>query len=216
MSTEQSQDGIIVIGLDSPVRALWPTLFTPRKVKNRRGQETGDPVYSLSLLIDPEHPDLKALKSKIKEVARDKWPDVSLKDLKIPLQDGNKAAEKSEGKGKDGSFFEDQVVLKTKSKYAPSVVDGRTSPPKPTEDQKLIYSGCYVALEINVVAYDAVDDDSKDGVTCYLNSVCFVSPGDRIAGKDHAATFRSIRGKASDESVVGDDNNDDDDDEIPF
>src|SRR5690606_2924011 len=141
-----------------PVTALFPTLFEPKRVKDRRGKETGDPIYSISLLLDADSEDLAALKKKAVAVAKAKWPGKSLSDIKFPFLSGDKEAAKSAEKGRDGSFYEGKVVLKAKSKFAPAVVDGRRNPPALTTDPKLIYSGCGVAAEVNLVAYDAVNE----------------------------------------------------------
>ena len=197
--SEQTTDGIITCGIaDGPVTIIFPNLFEPKPVKDRRGKPKGDPKYSATFLFDPEHPDLKALKRKAVAIVRAKHPGEALDNFRFPFVDGDEELKKAEKKGKDGSFYEGKVVFRARSNYAPGVIDGRQTPPKQTLDQKLIYSGCKVAFEVNLVYYDAVEEGSKPGITAYLNSVCFVSDGPRIAAKDHAATFADIAGKRSD------------------
>lgn len=212
MSEEDKDLGIYTAGLSSAVRVVFPTLFEPRRVKIK-GRETGDPKFSATFLFDTDHVDLAGLKATAAKVAKARWPDRKLAELHFPFQDGNVAAEKSKANKKDGSFYVDQVVLKTSSKHAPAVLDGRKTPPVMTKDTGLIYSGAWVGFEVNFTAYDGVGEN-PDGVTCYLNSVCFVGPGARIAGKDHAATFAGIAGRKTDENPL--DAHGVSDDEIPF
>lgn len=209
--TQATDEGIITFGMTEQPRALFPTLFTPKKFK-KNGVEQGEPKYSSSFLFDEDSEELGRLKKKAIAVARSKWgDDVALKDLVFPFKGGAGLKKKAENKKKDGSFYDGQVMLKTSSKFKPATLDARKDPPVETEDPKLIYSGCYVAGEVNFVAYNDDDDDDGNevpgGVTAYVNAVVFVAKGDRIAGKDHAATFRGLKGSASavDPTSGGDD-----------
>lgn len=227
--SETNNDGIVTFGHEEQPRIVFPTLFTPRKFK-KNGKEKGDPKYSASFLFPTDFEELQSLRKKAIQVLKAAYPDAEGKHSKLPFVKGSVLKKKAEAKGKDGAFYEDMIVLKTSSKFAPTVLDARKNPPVETEDQKLVHSGAYVAAEINFVAYESddtyEDDDgdeiTKKGVTAYLNTVVFVSKGKRIAGRDAAAAFKDIKGKKSKEDPTGGDgidldfDGDDDDDEIPF
>jgi hypothetical protein len=206
-SNMSNTDGIVTFGLTDQPRALFPTLFTPKKYK-KDGKEQGEAKFSSSFLFEADSDELKNLKANAVKIAKAKWgDDIDLKSLKFPFTNGAALKKKADNKGKDGSFYEGQVMMKSSSKFAPTVLDGRQDPPAETIDQKLLYSGCYVAGEVNFVAYNGDDDEDGNevpgGVTAYLNAIVFVAKGDRIAGKDHAAAFRGITGSASSEDPTG-------------
>lgn len=195
-------EGIMTFGIAQQARVVFPHLFVPQRYK-RNGKESGEPKYSASFLLEKDHLDLAALKKKAAEVAQAKFPGVDLKTLKFPFTDGNKLKTQAEANDKDGSFYEDMIVLKTSSQFEPQVLDGRNDPPTETVDQKIIYSGCFCAAEVNFVAYDRTQADGKDGVTAYINVAVFVRAGERIAGRNAAESFRGIRGQSSAEDPTG-------------
>ncbi len=192
--------GIIVFGILEQATAVWPNLFEPKAFK-RNGKEQGEPKYGITFLLTQDHPDLPALKKKAIAVAKEKWPGADVKSLKFPFLSGASQKKKAEANGKNGDFYDDMVVLKSSTKYPPSILDGRNDPPTDVVDQKLVQSGSKVAAEINFVAYDG--NDGKDGVTAYINTVVYVSKGTRIAGRDAAAAFRGISGQSSSEDPTG-------------
>lgn len=184
-------DGIIVAG---ELRALFPSLFEPRRVK-RGGKEIGEPIYSSSFLMDPSGQAAAELKAKAVEVARAKWPNRNLSELKFPFADGNamkarlEKQDRDQGKKlRDYSFYEGNLVLKTKSQFEPGVVGPNK---KPVMDRSTIYSGCYCYAEVNFVAYDGIDQN-PDGVTCYLNHFMKTRDGQRIAGRSAEDVFKGV------------------------
>lgn len=203
--------GIHVFGrVDQPI-IIFPALFTPKRFK-RDGVEQGKAKYSASFLFDEGSEELEALKATAKAVAQAKWgDDVDTSKLKFPFTKGTALKKKAEAKDKDGSFYEGKIMLKSSTEFKIPVLDGRKEPPIETQDEKLVYSGCYVAGEVNFNAYNGDDDEDGNtvpgGVNAYLNVVVFVAAGTRIAGKDHAAAFRGIKGSASkvDPTAGGDD-----------
>jgi hypothetical protein len=211
-------DGIATFGHEEQPRIIFPTLFTPKPYK-KDGVEKGDPKYSASFLFPLEFEELQALRKKAARVLKAAYPDADLKRSKMPFVKGArmiqkeiKAAEKAGRPPRDTAFYEGMEVLKTSSKFAPTVLDARKSPPVETEDAKLVFSGAYVAAEVNFVAYESdetyeVDDEeiTKKGVTAYLNTVVFVEKGKRIAGRDAAAAFKDIKGRKSQEDPTGGD-----------
>jgi len=172
-------------------RMVFPQLFEPKPVKVN-GVERGEPIYSLLMIFEPN--DVKTLKQKAAEVAHQKWPNRDLSELLMPFIDGDKEAEKSESKDKDGSFFKGKQLLKTKSKFAPGVVGPDKKEILNTSD---IYSGCYGYAEVNFATYDGVTPN-PDGVTAYLNFVMKSRNGERVAGRTAKDVFSGIEGGESD------------------
>ncbi len=187
-------------------RMVWPNLFEPRAFM-RDGKPTGEPKYSLTMLFDPE--DISGLKQVAAKVAQAQWPGRDLKELKFPFKNGNALAKKKADAGKDGSFYEGKVVVKTSAKFAPVVADMKR---KEILDPKRVYSGAYGYAELNFVAYPGVGG-GQDGVTCYVNFVMISDrKGDRIAGRNIEDVFAGIDGSDVNTDVGGDAL----DDEIPF
>lgn len=187
----------------SPIfTAVFPNLFTPKPIKVG-GKEKGDPLFGVTLLIDkPENltPDdqarLKAMKEAAVKAAQAKWPGRDLKEVRMPFRNGNTEAAAAEKKGKNGDFFKDKIVVKANTKFKPQVVG-----PDRQEilNDKLVYSGCLMYAEVNLVAYEGVNG-GDDGVKAYLgNFVMKVKDGDRLTGRSAADVFSGIGGVASDE-----------------
>lgn len=196
--------------------ALFPNLFVPRPIKIN-GKEKGEPVFGVTMLFDkasmsPEDQDrLKTLIETAQRVAREKWPgrDFKVEPIAMPFKQGDKEAEKSEKRGKNGDFYKGKLVLKTNSKFKPQVVGLDR---KEIINDKLVYSGCLMYAEVNFVAYDSVNGGT-DGVKAYLgNFVMKAKDGPRIAGKSAADVFAGIGGAdVNDDPTAGMG-----DDEIPF
>lgn len=196
-----------------PVRAFFLTVFEPKPFM-KDGKSKGEPKFSVRLGIPNESSEVEAMKAKMAEAARAKWPSRPLAELKFPITFGEKAAEKSAAKKKDGKFYLGNVVLTARSKYPPvlSVLEGGKIVTLDSDGLKAkyknkFYNGCYVAASVNFVAYEG--EMGADGVTAYIQSVLWVKDGERIGGRDQAEVFKSYMGTTTDEDPMGDD-------EIPF
>lgn len=207
MEIDMTTDSIVTFGLDIPVRMVFANLFEAKRVKIN-GKETGEPKFSATFLIPPDHPDFTVLVEKAKAVAAAKWPGRSYKELKRPFTDGDQMAAKATAKKKDGSFYTGQVVLKASSQFPPTLVDASRNPVAETVNRKLFYSGAFVQAEVNFVAYDGVGNN-PDGITAYLNAVAFVRDGERIAGRDATKSFKFVQGaKTADNPAAGTEDDD--------
>lgn len=220
-----------IFNTTTPAIMAHPALIEAKKFKDRQGRETGEPKHSVSIVLDTEHPDLKGLKTLAAQVARAKWSDKPMTDIKFPFADGTKLADKyierRKAKGKDddgkGEFQRGKVVLKTASKFRPalSVLDGK----KPIDlvDDALVakhrnkfYFGALGLYQVNFVAYDAIKEGDKDGVTCYINMVLSTGKGERLTGGASASeAFKGYVGTVSAEDPTAGGLGDLDD-EIPF
>jgi hypothetical protein len=208
------------VSLTAPATLTFPNLDEARAVKNKAGKPSGDPKFSVNLELGDDHPDLARLKAEAVKVAKAKWPGVDVKTLKFPFTSGTALADKAQAKGKDREFSRGLAVLTARSKYQPrlSVVKGGAAVDIDGDDKaqvkKLFYSGCQVLAQVNFQAYDAVNEDGKDGVTAYINMVLSLNKGTRLTGGQSAAeVFKSYIGTATDEDPTA---GDDLDDEIPF
>jgi hypothetical protein len=180
---------------------VFPSLFEPRKFKNRAGQETGEAKYGLTMLFPMGSPAIQQIKEALLRVAQAQWPDRKAADLVFPLKSGDKEADRILAKNASRTeeqvkFYRGHAVMKASSKYAPGVVGPNK---QPLLDPKAVYSGCKGYAELNVVAYEATKDGDKDGVTCYVNFVMKSGDGPRIAGRDASSVFAGIQGGTSDE-----------------
>lgn len=190
---------------------LFPQVFVPKKVKNRQGKETGEPIFSASLLLSQEG--VKDTFAKVVALAKEAFgADVDLKEIRLPLISGAKAMADASAKGKDGSFYEGKTVLRARSLYAPGVMDAATQEvimPGTTAAKK-VRSGNYAHFEVALSAYPSVEDGAKPGIKAYLNHVLVTREGTPIAGKTIADAFAGILSKKSEQAVeIGDD-------EIPY
>lgn len=193
-----------------PVILTFPNLDEARAVKNKAGKASGDPKFSVNLEFDADSADLAAMKAEAVKVARAKWPGVDVKTLKFPFTSGTVLADKAKDKGKDREFSRGKAVLTARSKYQPrlSTVKGGSAVDIDGDDKalvkKLFYSGCQVLAQVNFQAYDAVNDDGKDGVTAYINMVMSLNKGTRLTGGASAAeVFKGYIGTSSAEDPTG-------------
>lgn len=170
------------------VRLSYEHIFTPSSFDD--GQ---DPKYSATLIIPKDHADLPALKRALNEAGAEKYPTAfngkewprgytcALKDADVDAGlDGIPLAEKN-------PEYAGCYVLKADSTRRPVVLDRRKA--AVTEEDGLIYSGCYINVSIAAAAYEF--GKMTKGVKCYLNGVQFVKDGERF-GSDAAADFDDL------------------------
>lgn len=219
-----AEQQIGIYNLTAPALMAHPSLFVAKKF-GQKGKETGEPKYGASFVFEPEHPDLKPMKSLAASLAKAKWPGRDLKELAFTFKNGTALADKRKAKlGKDdGDFQRGRVVMPARSKYAPRlamIANGKMVDLEPETPQFMaakgkFFFGAEALAQFNFVAYDGVGNN-PDGVTCYLNMVLITGKGARIAGGASAAdVFKGYVGSASEEdptagSLGGLD------DEIPF
>jgi len=206
------------------VRAPFVTLVTPQKV-GKKGQEKGDPVYSLTVLLPAASPDLKNLKAKMAEVAREMWPGRALSELKFPISNGDQEAEKATAAGKDGAFFKGMAVFRARSGAdkppALAVLEGIKIVELAGQQREIVgkqkfYNGCYVVPSVWLVPYKSSKEGGIgefSGIKAYVGSVLWAGDGERIGGASAAETFRAYAGAVSDEDPTAGGSSDD---EIPF
>lgn len=207
------------VTLTKAVTLTFPNLLEAKSVM-RNGKATGDPKYSANFEFEPDSEDLAALKAEMVKVARAKWPGCDLKTIAFPIANGDKLADKAKARDKDREFSRGKAVLTARSKYQPrlSVIEGGKVRELEGDaivatGKQVFYSGVKALAQVNLVAYEPVQDDGKPGVTAYLNMVCSTNKGTKLTGGASAAdVFKGYIGSTSDEDPTGGDL----DDEIPF
>jgi hypothetical protein len=133
------------------------------------------PYYSGTYLLPPDHPQLPELKKICVELCNEKWgkrgPAI-YKAIqmtgKIFLRDGNT---KPDYDGFPGNWF-----ISARSKVMPSYFDGQKQPL--TEQQGVLYSGCYVNVSLEMFAYDK----GNNGLGARQRGVQFLRKGEAFGG----------------------------------
>lgn len=153
------------------VRLAFPELY---EAKTMDGE--GDPSFSASLILTPQHPDIKALNAVIEAVAKEKWgakADAILEGIlaadKGCLHNGDRKAHLAGFKG--------NKFVPARSATRPLVIDANKVPL--TKKDGKPYSGCYVNGHIDVWA-----QDNKFGkrINAGLCGIQFVKDGDSFRG----------------------------------
>lgn len=177
------------------VRLSYEHIFTPTKF-----DENQDAKYSATFIIPKDHPDLAAVKRAMFEAGQEEfaadfgkpgaWPKgytCSLKDADVALDsNGEVLAEKQ-------PTYAGCYVLEANSTRRPVAIDRRKA--AVTEDDGVIYSGCYVNASLAAAGYTY--GKVKKGVKCYLNGVQFVADGERF-GSDAMSDFDALDGDEDD------------------
>lgn len=155
----------------SHVRLAFPALFQPQTVNGE-----GDPAYSATFILDADHPQIREIRSAIKDIAKAKWgakADQTLtlmeKQDKTALHDGDLKANYD---GFAGNFY-----ISARSKARPTVVDRDRRPLTAADGRP--YAGCYVAA---IVELWAQDNQYGKRVNASLGGVQFVADGEAFGG----------------------------------
>ena len=164
-------------------RLSYEHLFRADKVA---GDEGSVPKYSASWIIPKDSPQIRTIKEALCKALDEKcpgkrrsgaaWPSA----MHNPLRDGDEIAD-------EHPEYAGCYVLRSSSKNRP-VVLGRHKEAL-TEEDGVIYSGCYCNVSLAAAGFDA---QVKRGVTCYLNGVQFVRDGERLAGADASSDFEEL------------------------
>lgn len=170
------------------VRLSYEHIFQPTAFDDSQSKK-----YSATLIIRKDHPQLQALKSLFKRIGAEKWPQAfqsagwpqaftcALRDAdKDTNQEGVILAEKN-------PEYKGCYILKADSTRRPNVYDRRKR--QVTEEDGLIYSGCYVNVSIGVGTYEF--GKVKKGVKAYLNGLQFMRDGEAF-GVDSSNDFDDL------------------------
>lgn len=172
------------------VRLSYEHIFTPTKF-----DDNSEPKYSATFIVPKDHPDAAIVKRAMLEAGKEEFPDAFggaawPKGYSCSLKDADKdtdsmgvvLAEKNEA-------YKGSYILEANSTRRPVALNRDKS--SLTEDDGVIYSGCYVNASIAMAGYTY--GKIKKGVKSYLNGVQFVKDGERF-GSDAAADFDNLDG----------------------
>jgi Enterobacter phage Enc34, ssDNA-binding protein len=158
------------------VRLAFPNLW-----KATAPSSGGEPAFSASFIMPPNHPQMKEVNAALNAVAKEKWgakAPAIYKALessdKLCLHDGDTKAEYD---GYEGNKF-----ISTRSKVRPTVIDQQRQ--ELTEADGKPYSGCYVNASIELWAQD---NNYGKRVNAQLRGVQFLRDGDAFAGGSRPA-----------------------------
>jgi hypothetical protein len=198
------------------VLTSFPNVIEKTRVR-RAGKETGEPKYSANFEFEPNSEDLKRIKAAIVAVLREAVPGVDLNQIgpvyKIPLENGDRLADKAKEKAdkekttKMREWSRGKAVLTARTTTElelSAIVNGQY---REFPDRKLakpfFYTGVFCGAEVLFKYYDAVDDNGKPGVTCYLQKIISLNKGTKLtAGTSGADVFKHYVGIQSNESVL--------------
>lgn len=175
MPTETEKPKTAALRIVLPmVRLSYPALFKPTAMKNADGT-VGKAKFSATLLLNKkEHAaTIKAVEKLIERAMLDKFQKkVSLKN--VCLHDGNDKEDK-EGYG------DEVMYLVAKSDTRPAVVrQVGTNLEHLSEEDGVVYGGCYVDASIEVFAYK--HQLGGNGVSAQLRAIRFRKDGQSFGG----------------------------------
>lgn len=179
-------------------RISYPTLFTPRLPKDPKpGAEA---MYSASFLFG-DLDELAKVDAKINVAQEKAYMDDLRRGVLALLQEKFGGADKVKALLQDNKLktgFRRDIAssglpedvkeyIRTKSKYAPGVVDRYNDPvtrkPKVITDPNYIYAGAYVRGKVRLYTFD---QDGNRGLGFGLTAVQFFANGPRIDGRKNA------------------------------
>lgn len=153
------------------VRLAFPQLFEAKTVNGE-----GEPAFSASFLLAPNHPAVKQLNAAFETLGKEKWgakwpnvkKEIEAKD-RYCLHDGDTKA--------DYTGFEGNMFVSARNKTRPLVID-RDKSPLTAQDGRP-YAGCYVNGSIELWAQD---NAYGKRINASLRGVQFYKDGDAFAG----------------------------------
>lgn len=177
------------------VRLAFATIWHPEPFPNGKDPT---PYYSASFILPPKHKQLPELNKLMADLANEEWKlkgPAILKAIKqtgkVFLRDGDI---KPEYDGFPGNWF-----ISARSKTKPNCFDHKRD--TVTEEQGLLYSGCYVNVLLSCYSYTK----GNNGLGAELKGIQYLRKGDAFGGGGPAAQPDEF-----DEIDAPDDGDDDD------
>ena len=172
------------------VRLSYEHIFTPTKFDDN--QETAK--YSATFIIPKDHADVPALKRAMFEAGQEEFPaDFKTggswpKGYTCGLKDADKDTDSTgEILAEKHPAYAGCYIIEANSVRRPVTVDRKKA--AVTEEDGIIYSGCYVNASLGIAGYTY--GKVKKGVKAYLNGVQFVADGERF-GSDALGDFDEL------------------------
>lgn len=153
------------------VRLAFPHLFTPQV------QESGEPKYNASFLLDTSNPACKEIEAALLDVANAKWGANKGKALLDQLKKQGRVCYRSGDDKSQYDGFEGNMYITASNKTRPLVVDRDRSVINAADGK--VYPGCFVNTSVEIWA-----QDNKHGkrINASLRGVQFLRDGDAFAG----------------------------------
>lgn len=177
------------------VRLSYEHIFTPNAF-----DDSQDPKYNATLIIPKDHTDVAALRRALYEAGQEKFPTAFTgkgwpTGYTCALKDGDKDTDQ-EGVllNEKNPEYAGCYVLRADSVRRPVIIDRKKA--ALTEDDGVIYSGCYINVSLGVAGYEF--GKVKKGIKCYLNGVQFNADGERF-GADALNDFDELDGGDNDD-----------------
>ena len=149
------------------VRLAFPVLHEAKAVNGE-----GEPRFSATFLLPPDHKDAAILKAAIIEIATDKWNEKAGEILKQLQAKDRLCLHKGESKPEyDG--FAGMLYVQSSSKNRPMVMDRDKTPLVQADGRP--YAGCYVNAVLELWAQD---NNYGKRINAQLKGVQFVRDGD--------------------------------------
>lgn len=158
------------------VRLAFPTLFEAKTVNGE-----GEPAFSASFLMAPNHPAVASLKAAFETLGKEKWgqkwpqvkKEMEAKD-RTALHDGDTKA--------SYAGFEGMLYVSARNKVRPLVIDKDKTPLSIIDGKP--YAGCYVHASIELWCQD---NNYGKRINASLRGVQFVKDGEAFAGGGSAS-----------------------------
>ena len=158
------------------VRLAFPVLFEAKTVNGE-----GEPAFSASFLMQPNHPAVTKLKDAFETLGKEKWSqkwpqvkkEMEAKD-RTALHDGDTKA--------SYAGFEGMLYVSARNKVRPLVIDKDKTPLSIIDGKP--YAGCYVHASIELWCQD---NNYGKRINASLRGVQFVKDGEAFAGGGSAS-----------------------------
>lgn len=177
------------------VRLSFPQLFEPQAVM-KNGKPEGEPAYSASFLLPPDHPQMDQITKVIEDVVIAKWKDEAQTVFEtLKAQDRICVHNGNHKRKRDG--YAGMLYISARSYVAPQVTGRdpyvRDEAGKPVVDpstgkivmnllkkgNRVVYSGCYGHAVLDIYAQD---NQYGQRVNATLLGFQFFKDGDAFAG----------------------------------
>lgn len=180
------------------VRLSYANIWSPVQARDKRGNERGEPKFSVALLIDKrDKKNRRTLADAVKEVMSDpKLARVNPNKLDKGIRDGD---EKYVGEGDDIlDGYEGHIYINAKAgeTHPPQIVDNRR---RPITDESKVYSGCYANVFVSVYAYD----NESSGVGFGLLGIQKTADGDPLGSTFSSDMFDEFDAEYEDDDDIG-------------
>lgn len=170
-------------------------------VFEKQSVDGSKPKFSAKFILPPTHPQVPALQSLIAQVAKEKW--AAKAEATLKRVEAKDATCLHDGSTQRGDGFEGMLFVSASNEKRPTTYNRDRTPV--TQEDGVIYSGCYVNAKINLWVQD---NEWGQRVNAELLGVQFVKDGDSFsagAPPAEAEAFPDLDagGGADDDSLFG-------------